>query len=248
MAARQHGLHDRRRRDRRVRPDGVDQQRAGPARLPTCSASWPTASWSARARRAPRATRRSTSRSSWSPAAAACPRRCAAPTRAACCWRPARTRPGSTRPARSSATRTCWCSARTASTWPRSSRRSSTAGSATSSARAARTCCATCSTRASPTRSTARSCRGWSPAPHSRITDGPPVDVPAAPAHARRGGRHPARALAHPLLGQCAIQRLVSTVRMTRTRSLPSVWLAPTSRHANAPRGMSLPAQSGTSA
>ena len=56
---------------------------------------------------------------------------------------------------------TCWCWARTASTWPRSSRRSSTAGSATSSARAARTCCATCSTRASPTRWTARSCRGW---------------------------------------------------------------------------------------
>ena len=79
--------------------------------------------------------------------------------------------------ARSWETRTCWCSAPTASTWRSSSRRSSTAGSGTSSARAARTCCATCSTRASPTRSTARSCRGWSPASHPRITDGPPVDV-----------------------------------------------------------------------
>ena len=33
----------------------------------------------------------------------------------------------------------------------------------------------------------------------SRITDGPPVDVPLTPADARRGGRHPARALVHPL-------------------------------------------------
>ena len=63
---------------------------------------------------------------------------------------------------------------------------------------------------------------------HPRITDGPPVDVHPAPAHARRGGRHPAGALVHRLTRpQCAIQRLVSTVRMTRTRSLPSVWLAP---------------------
>ena len=33
----------------------------------------------------------------------------------------------------------------------------------------------------------------------SRITDGPPVDVALTPAHARRAGRHPARALVHPL-------------------------------------------------
>ena len=32
-----------------------------------------------------------------------------------------------------------------------------------------------------------------------RITDGPPVDVALTPADARRAGRHPARALVHPL-------------------------------------------------